>query len=199
MALAVRAAMPQRHRHRPQRPARRGIAVTRHYTGYAAHNHPPRTPSFSTPVPNSNGPAPPIGGAMKMLGFVRNGCTMRMRGGWASTFAPAADGRALPANPGSVSSRNAVRCPAKAAMRILHVIAGAPTGGAETFCFDTIAAVAELGIEQKVLCRPHPQALARLDERAVPYEPLSFTPAARLIRGPAAIRPEAASWGADLF
>ena len=83
-------------------------------------------------------------------------------------------------------------------MRILHVIAGAPTGGAETFCFDTIAAVAELGIEQKVLCRPHPQALARLDERAVPYEPLSFTPAARLIGGPAAIRREAASWGADL-
>jgi glycosyltransferase involved in cell wall biosynthesis len=83
-------------------------------------------------------------------------------------------------------------------MRILHVIAGAPTGGAETFCFDAITALAERGVEEKVFCRPHPQAVARLDEASVPYEPLRFTPAARLLGGPAAIRREAASWGADL-
>jgi glycosyltransferase involved in cell wall biosynthesis len=83
-------------------------------------------------------------------------------------------------------------------MRILHVIAGAPTGGAETFCFDAITALAEGGIEQKVLCRPHPQALARLDKAAVPHEPRSFTHSARLVGGPAAIRRAAASWRADV-
>jgi glycosyltransferase involved in cell wall biosynthesis len=83
-------------------------------------------------------------------------------------------------------------------MRVLHVIAGAATGGAETFCLDTIAALAERGIAQKVVCRPHPQALGRLRESAVPYEPLSFRPAARLLGGPATIRREATAWRADL-
>jgi glycosyltransferase involved in cell wall biosynthesis len=83
-------------------------------------------------------------------------------------------------------------------MRVLHVIAGAPTGGAETFCLDAIAALAVRGIEQKVLCRPHSQAVARLAEASVPYEPLPFIPAARLLGGPTAIRRAATSWGADL-
>jgi glycosyltransferase involved in cell wall biosynthesis len=83
-------------------------------------------------------------------------------------------------------------------MRVLHVIAGAETGGAETFCLDAIAALAERGIEQKAVCRPHTQAIARLRESAVPYEPFSFRPAARFIGGPAAIRREATVWRADL-
>lgn len=83
-------------------------------------------------------------------------------------------------------------------MRILHVIAGAAAGGAETFCLDTIAALAESGLEQKILCRPHPRTLARLSQSAVTVDPCSFAPAARLIGGPALIRREAARWKADL-
>ena len=66
-------------------------------------------------------------------------------------------------------------------MKILHVIAGAATGGAETFCLDAITALAERGIEQRVTCRPHAQTVARLGAAGVPFEPLSFAPASRLI------------------
>jgi len=83
-------------------------------------------------------------------------------------------------------------------MRVLHVVAGAATGGAETFSLDAITALAERGIEQKVLCRPHRQPLARLAEASVPHETLAFRPAARLVGGPAAIRRAATAWGADL-
>src|SRR5213082_613071 len=83
-------------------------------------------------------------------------------------------------------------------MKILHVVAGAATGGAETFSLDAITALAERGIEQKVLCRPHRQTVARLGDAAVPYETLAFRPAARLVGGPAAIRRAATAWGADL-
>jgi hypothetical protein len=83
-------------------------------------------------------------------------------------------------------------------MRVLHVVAGAPTGGAETFSLDAITALAERGIEQKVLCRPHPQTLARLGEASVPCETLAFRPAARLVGGPAAVRRAATAFGADL-
>jgi glycosyltransferase involved in cell wall biosynthesis len=83
-------------------------------------------------------------------------------------------------------------------MRVLHVVAGAATGGAETFCLDAITALAERGVEQKVACRPHRQAVARLADAAVPYEAFSFTPAARLVGGPARIRGEAMAWRADL-
>jgi len=83
-------------------------------------------------------------------------------------------------------------------MRVLHIVAGAATGGAETFSLDAIIALAERGIEQKVLCRPHRQTLARLAEASVPHETLAFRPAARLVGGPAAIRRAATGWGADL-
>jgi len=83
-------------------------------------------------------------------------------------------------------------------MRVLHVVAGAATGGAETFSLDAVTALAERGIEQKVLCRPHRQPLARLAEASVPHETLAFRPAARLVGGPAAIRRAATGWGADL-
>src|SRR3977135_692609 len=80
-------------------------------------------------------------------------------------------------------------------MRVLHVVAGAPTGGDETFSLDAITALAERGIEQKVLCRPHRQTVARLSEAAVPYETLAFRPAARLVGGPPAVRHAAAALG----
>ena len=83
-------------------------------------------------------------------------------------------------------------------MRVLHLIAGAATGGAETFCLDAVAALAERGVEQKVVCRAHRQAVARLAEAAVPYQAFSFTPAARMVGGAPKIRREATAWGADL-
>lgn len=83
-------------------------------------------------------------------------------------------------------------------MRVLHVIAGAPAGGAETICLDNIEALSERGIEQKVVCRPHPVVVARLDRLSVPYVPQSFSHAARLLGGPATIRREAAGWRADV-
>src|SRR5438046_5478086 len=83
-------------------------------------------------------------------------------------------------------------------VRVLHVVAGAATGGAETFSLDAITALAERGIEQMVLGRPHRQIVARLGEASVPYETLAFRPAARLVGGPAAIRHAATAWGADL-
>ena len=80
----------------------------------------------------------------------------------------------------------------------MHVVAGAATGGAETFCLDTIAALAERGVEQKVLCRPHRQTLDRLRQLSVDFEPLSFAVATRLTGAPAVIRRAARAWAADL-
>ncbi len=40
-------------------------------------------------------------------------------------------------------------------MRVLHVIAGAEIGGAETFAVDAIVALAERGVAQHVICRPY--------------------------------------------
>jgi len=83
-------------------------------------------------------------------------------------------------------------------MRVLHVIAGAAVGGAETFCLDAITALAESGIEQKVLGRPYKQNLARLREAGVAFEPVSFRPLSRLAGTPRFIRDTAAIWRADL-
>jgi len=83
-------------------------------------------------------------------------------------------------------------------MKVLHVVAGAATGGAETFCLDTITALAERGIEQKVLGRPHRQNLDRLRQLSIDFEPLSFATTTRLTGTPAFIRRAARAWGADL-
>jgi glycosyltransferase involved in cell wall biosynthesis len=83
-------------------------------------------------------------------------------------------------------------------MRVLHVIAGAAAGGAETACLDNIAAMAERGIAQKVICRPHPAAIARLAGAAIPYAPHSFGRVARLAGAAATVRQEAAGWRADV-
>src|SRR5207248_9309815 len=88
--------------------------------------------------------------------------------------------------------------PAPPKMWVLHIVAGAATGGAETFCLDTITALAERGIEQKVLCRPHRQNLDRLRQLSIDFEPLSFATASRLTGAPAFIRRTAAGWEADL-
>lgn len=97
-----------------------------------------------------------------------------------------------------LTRQNARQMLGQPAMKILHVIAGSATGGAETFCMDAIAALAERGTDQRVICRPHAQVRARLDAAGISYEPLSFTLASRLVGGPAKIQREARAWRADL-
>ena len=80
----------------------------------------------------------------------------------------------------------------------MHVVAGAATGGAETFCLDMITALAERGVEQKVVCRPHRQILDRLRQLSIEFQPLSFATVTRLTGAPALIRREARAWRADL-
>ena len=59
-------------------------------------------------------------------------------------------------------------------LKILHIVAGAPTGGAETFSQDAMCALHERGVEQRVLCRPHPNRVNAMEERDIPYTPLTF-------------------------
>lgn len=60
-------------------------------------------------------------------------------------------------------------------MRILHLVAGAPHGGAETFAIDAILALKEQGVEQFVMCRPHDNFLDPLSQAGIPYEILTFS------------------------
>jgi glycosyltransferase involved in cell wall biosynthesis len=82
-------------------------------------------------------------------------------------------------------------------MKLLHVIAGAPVGGAETFAQDAIVALAEQGIEQVVITRPHPGVLERYAAAGVRVAPRDFGLADRALGVPA-IRREARALGADL-
>ena len=60
-------------------------------------------------------------------------------------------------------------------MRILHVIAGAKEGGAESIMVDSVQALAEAGVDQFVVSRGHNLArLASFAEAGVPYAVASF-------------------------
>ncbi len=59
-------------------------------------------------------------------------------------------------------------------LKILHIVAGAPTGGAEQFSQDAMCALHEQGVEQRVLCRPHPNRVNAMEARDIPYTPLTF-------------------------
>lgn len=59
-------------------------------------------------------------------------------------------------------------------MKILHLVAGAEQGGAETFCTDAIKSLHEEGIEQVVICRPHKRLIKELDQRQIRHLPLSY-------------------------
>ncbi|MGH7075713.1 MAG: glycosyltransferase [Stellaceae bacterium] len=83
-------------------------------------------------------------------------------------------------------------------MRLLHVIAGGEFGGAETFAQDAITALAERGIEQRVVTRPHALALRRFAAAGVPARHFGFSRLDRWRGGRAMIRREAASFKADL-
>lgn len=60
-------------------------------------------------------------------------------------------------------------------MKLLHLIAGAAHGGAETFAMDAITALSGKNIEQFVLCRPHENFLNPLQQANIPFKPLSFS------------------------
>ena len=82
-------------------------------------------------------------------------------------------------------------------MKILHLIAGADKGGAETFCRDAIKALHESGVEQYVLCRPHEDLISALNEKNIPYKSLTYS---RLLKPfeTATIRKAIKSYAPDL-
>ncbi len=84
------------------------------------------------------------------------------------------------------------------AMKILHVIAGAKMGGAETFAQDAILSLHARGVAQRVVTRPHEAALRRYGAAGIGVRPLRFSLADRLLGGGAAIRAEAEALPADL-
>ncbi len=59
-------------------------------------------------------------------------------------------------------------------MKILHVIAGAEQGGAESCAVDTIRALHDAGVEQTVISRPHKAFLTLVKNRAIAHHILSF-------------------------
>lgn len=83
-------------------------------------------------------------------------------------------------------------------MRILHVIAGAEVGGAETFARDAICGLAARGVAQTVVCRPYAAAAARFAAAGVATVPLRFSWLDRLGGASGRIRRLAGSFRADL-
>jgi glycosyltransferase involved in cell wall biosynthesis len=82
-------------------------------------------------------------------------------------------------------------------MRVLHVIAGAEIGGAETFAVDAITALAERDIRQHVICRPFATPLARYAEAGVGTTTMQFSALDRIFHRSMVAR-EAERFGADL-
>ena len=61
-------------------------------------------------------------------------------------------------------------------VKVLHIVAGAGQGGAETFCLDAVKALHDNGVEQVMIGRPHQHYLDALNERGIKHYPLSFSP-----------------------
>ena len=59
-------------------------------------------------------------------------------------------------------------------MKILHIIAGAEQGGAESCAVDTIRALHNAGIGQTIICRPHKAFLTLVKDCAIDHHILSF-------------------------
>ena len=59
-------------------------------------------------------------------------------------------------------------------MKILHIIAGAEQGGAESCAVDTIRALHDAGIEQTVISRPHKAFRTLVKDCAIDHHILSF-------------------------
>lgn len=61
-------------------------------------------------------------------------------------------------------------------MRILHTMAGAPVGGAETFCVDAIKAIHEVGYKQHVITRHNnPHKIKEITDRGIIAQNASFS------------------------
>lgn len=84
-------------------------------------------------------------------------------------------------------------------MRVLHLIAGSPIGGAETYAQDAILALAERGLEQKVVCRPHPIAQARFTDAGIAAAPFGFSFWQGRFGGPQKIAGQARDFAPDLI
>jgi len=82
-------------------------------------------------------------------------------------------------------------------MRVLHVIAGAEIGGAETFAVDAITALAERAIAQQVICRPFALPLQRYAAAGVGVTTMRFSALDRVLHHGIVAR-EATRFGADL-
>ncbi len=65
-------------------------------------------------------------------------------------------------------------------MRVLHVMAGADAGGAETMMLDGTLALAEAGVAQHVITRAAPDRIAALRATGVPVDEASFDKIFRL-------------------
>ena len=83
-------------------------------------------------------------------------------------------------------------------MRVLHVIAGAATGGAETFSQDAIRAMAQRGVSQHVIGRPHPIAVDVYRGAEVGFTPMGFSSLDRHLGGPGRIRREVERFRPDV-
>lgn len=59
-------------------------------------------------------------------------------------------------------------------MKVLHIIAGAETGGAETYFTDAVRALAARGVKQCAITRPHAMFESALNNAGVGREHLSF-------------------------
>jgi len=74
-------------------------------------------------------------------------------------------------------------------MRVLHVMAGADTGGAETMMLDGVLALAEAGVAQHVVTRAAPDRIAALRATGVPVDEASFD---KILRLPTTLKIKAA-------
>lgn len=83
-------------------------------------------------------------------------------------------------------------------MRVLQVIAGAAVGGAETFAQDAILSLHERGVDQVVLTRPWPAALARYRSGGILPNTMEFSTIDRVLGRGRRIRRLAREMGADL-
>jgi glycosyltransferase involved in cell wall biosynthesis len=83
-------------------------------------------------------------------------------------------------------------------MKILHVIAGAKVGGAETFAQDAILSLDARGVRQGVVTRPYEPVMRRYGDAGIPVRPFAFSVPDRLLGRGRAIRADAAAMQVDL-
>ena len=84
-------------------------------------------------------------------------------------------------------------------MKVLHALAGAEHGGAETFATELIIALARRGVEQLVLTRPYADRVKRLAAHDVACRAFDFDPARTVLLGRRLIRKLMAGGSFDLL